>query len=75
MTTTIETYRSALEHIRDGSDAVCTECGWMGHHSSLVADLETLSLRCVCPDCGNVPYRGQNLLAVYALARGEKDRP
>lgn len=30
MTTTIETYRAALEHIRDGSDALCTDCGWIG---------------------------------------------
>ena len=75
MTNTLETYRAALEHIRAGSDAVCTECGWMGHHSALVADSEPLSLRRVCPDCGNVPYRGQNLLAAYALAQGEEVRP
>lgn len=65
MTTTLETYRAALEHIRDGSDAVCTECGWIG--LSLELDEEYMS----CPGCESEATRtGADEIAAYALAEG-----
>lgn len=67
MTTCEAIYRTALEHIRDGSDAVCTECGWMG---SVLYFANPYSS---CPECGNAELAiGYNEIAAYALAQGEK---
>lgn len=61
MTTCEAIYRTALEHIRDGSDAVCTECGWMGSHHFY------------CPSCNTlIRATGPDEIAAYALAQGEK---
>lgn len=66
MTTTLETYRAALEAIRDGSDAVCTDCGWIG--LSLELDEEYMS----CPECQSEATRtGADEIAAYALEQGE----
>lgn len=68
MTTPEEIYRTALEHIRDGSDAVCMECGWMGHEeetSGFDSDY--------CPECFSKEIRtGADEIAAYALEQGEK---
>ena len=67
MTTREAIYKSALEHIRDGSDAVCTDCGWIG--LSFALDEQYLS----CPECESEATRtGADEIAAYALAQGEK---
>jgi len=61
MTTREAIYRVALEHIRDGSDAVCTECGWMGPQYFY------------CPSCNTlIRHTGPKQIAAYALAQGER---
>lgn len=66
MTTTLETYRAALEAIRDGSDAICTDCGWIG--LSLELDEKYMN----CPECQSEATRtGADEIAAYALAQGE----
>lgn len=74
MTTTLETYRAALEHIRDGSDAVCIQCGWMGEEDETFAvspDGRCLTMW-ACPVCGGKIEIGADEIAAYALAQGEK---
>jgi rubrerythrin len=63
MTTTITTYRAALEAIRDGSDAVCIQCGWMGSSQETIG----LFVR-ICPncDCNSIRF-GPHGIAAYAL--------
>lgn len=64
MTTTLETYRAALEHIRDGCDAVCTECGWMGTTEQALYENPE------CPKCKKGSVRlGAYAVAAYALAQ------
>lgn len=67
MTTPLEIYRAALEHIRDGSDAVCMECGWMGTSQEATG----LFVR-ICPncDCNSIRF-GPHEIAAYAPAQGE----
>lgn len=65
MTTQPAIYRTALEHIRDGSDAVCTRCGWMGCRRDCMGGHD-------CPECGDVVSHGHRHMAAYALAQGEK---
>ena len=66
--TTLETYRAALEHIRDSSDALCTDCGWIG--TSLELDDDFMS----CPKCQSEATRtGADEIAAYALAQGEEE--
>ncbi len=55
MTTRESIYKTALEHIRDGSDVVCFDCGWMGNQAGLTYENAPLGVRKVCPDCGNLP--------------------
>lgn len=75
MTTTLETYRAALEHIRDGSDAVCTECGWMGYlndtiHQARCDDLPSFT----CPKCHAMKINtGADEITGNALAQGEEE--
>lgn len=68
--TTLEIYRTALEHIRDGSDVVCTECGWMGYEeetSGFDSDY--------CQECFSKEIRtGADEIAAYALAQGERGK-
>lgn len=72
MTTTLETYRAALEHIRDGSDAVCTECGWMGDLK--VSQAVTACPPFFCPSCRSLGVQlGADEIAAYALAQGEME--
>lgn len=68
MTTTITTYHASLEAIRDGSDAVCTDCGWMGDIT------ETSGLEYdYCPKCYSTRINfGADEIAAYALEQGEK---
>ena len=69
MTTREAIYESALEHIRDGSDAVCTDCGWMGERQEVTG----LFVR-VCPNCDfNTVRFGSNEIAAYALAQAKKE--
>ena len=70
MTTTLTTYRAALEHIRDGSDAVCTECGWMGKDMTIYTGPG--ATRQTCPACGGVLVKGHRHMAAYALAQGDE---
>ena len=68
MTTPEAIYKTALEHIRDGSDAVCTQCGWIGPKKLTVSFFARL-----CPLCGCESIRiGNNHVAAYALAQGGK---
>lgn len=74
MTTPEAIYKTALEHIRDGSDAVCTECGWMGdlEVSQQIANCPPF----FCPACRSLGVRlGQDEIAAYALAQGNDDNP
>lgn len=68
MTTQLEIYRSALEHIRNGSDVVCTRCGWMGCREDCA--VEVIYKR--CPECGGLIYHGHRHMAAYVLAQGEE---
>ncbi len=76
--TTLKTYRAALEHIRDGSDAVCTECGWMGNKNSrkcvpMLCNGKPSGVHArVCPNCGKSTFLGIDKIAAYALAQGDK---
>lgn len=73
MTTILTTYRAALEAIRDGSDAVCPKCGWIG--SRIECDrMEE------CRNCGFDVIYGPKSIAAYALEQGgegmiDSDRP
>lgn len=61
MNTPESIYKTALEHIRDGSDAVCTDCGWMG------------AMHFYCPSCRTlIRATGVHAIAAYALAQAEK---
>jgi len=79
--TTIQltTYRAALEAIRDGSDAVCTDCGWIG---TLLSAMEQATFTAylppvdhACPDCScsTCIKHGANEIAAYVLEQGEKE--
>lgn len=72
MTTPEAIYRAALEHISDGSDAVCTECGWMGDIdvSHRVGEVPSF----LCPQCRAIAIEyGERKIAAYALAKGGED--
>lgn len=73
MTTPEAIYRTALEHIRDGSDAVCTACGWMGKSDSTISHKEPMFPTYVCVSCKsrNIEF-GADEIAAYALAQGER---
>lgn len=74
MTTREAIYKTALEHIRDGSDAVCTECGWMGDLE--VSQQITNCPPFFCPKCRSLGINlGQDEIAAYALAQAEKGKP
>lgn len=49
-------YKTALEHIRNGSDAVCTDCGWMGGCEEAIFQEMCEVPSFFCPKC-----RSQNL--------------
>ena len=66
MTTTLTTYRAALEHIRDGSVAVCPSCGWVGSRIECKRMKE-------CRNCGFDVIYGPKSIAAYALAQGEME--
>jgi hypothetical protein len=67
-------YKTALEHIRDGSDAVCAECGWMGYLNDIIYQAHCDGLPSfVCPECGTTKIgAGADEIAAYALAQGER---
>lgn len=74
MTTREAIYKTALEHIRDGSDAVCTQCGWMGYLNDTIYQAHCDDLPpFTCPKCGTMKINvGADEIAAYALAQGEK---
>ena len=60
-------YKTALESIAKGNDAICTDCGWIG--LSMELDDQYMS----CPECGSeATATGSCEVAAYALAQGEK---
>lgn len=73
MTTELSIYKTALEHIRDGSDVVCTECGLVGRRSSWVSQSPWwVRLFRRCPLCGGRTVKAAmpREIAAYALAQG-----
>lgn len=61
MTTREAIYKTALEHIRDGSDRVCFKCGWVG---------KVRHPRRYCPQCGGALVKGAEYIAAEAMAQG-----
>lgn len=62
-------YKTALEHIMAGSDAVCTDCGLVGRRNDWAK--QSSSRR--CPLCGGKTVKVRPYaIAAYALAQGEK---
>jgi len=74
VTTPEAIYKMALEHIRDGSDAVCTECGWVGDTISAMRQEMCELPQFFCPKCGSMNIEsGPDEIVTYALAQGVKE--
>lgn len=72
MTTREAIYKTALEHIRACHDSVCLDCGWMGPIDQ-AQNPESVFPLYKCPQCGSGSIMGgQDEIAAYALAQGEK---
>jgi len=75
MTTREAIYKTALEHIRDGSDAVCPECGLVGRRTSWASQSPWwVRLFMRCPLCGGKTVKAAKPreIAAYALAQAER---
>jgi len=77
MTTREAIYKTALEHIRDGHNMICPECGWTGDSPYEQYDSQSggagggLIAR-LCPICRGDIEDGPDEIAAYALAQAEK---
>lgn len=65
-----DTMREALQHIADGSENVCTACGWIGNEVRFDHGGEDSDA--ACPNCGSLDVeQGADEIAAYALRQVE----
>ena len=76
MTTREAIYKTALEYIQLGADAVCVDCGWIGTLEQASNCPHMVHPLYGCPQCTENDIRGgADEIARYSLEQAEKVQP